>query len=255
MSSVTHIVKVFIDHQWDHWTPDAEWVERRLDLFRRTTLNSLCGQTFKDFRVWLICGEKNKELTSRQSWAGCGVDVRPIYDMGKADLETIDTPFLAVTRIDSDDLMREDTMAELAEAVRVRNPDLMGYFVWRKALCWDRLNAFIGYHYREAPPFVCQLFPKAWYEEWPVFSLVNYQEHGRLGGRKPEAVEMPSHRICVVKHSFNASDGQRDRKPTLYSRDTIAEWEASGHILTSNAERIAKELIPFGVTSQMIGTP
>jgi len=141
-----------------------QWVKGRLDLFHDTTLKSLLNQSFQDFRIWAICGQNNLDVTRGYGWHE---RVEPMYDKGEAALAGIDTEYVAVTRIDSDDLMHRDGMGEVHDRLDFANPGRV--LVFRDNLAWNRLNGYIGYYYRTSPPFFTQLYPKKQHRDWVAF--------------------------------------------------------------------------------------
>jgi len=90
----------------------AEWTKQRLDFFHSWTLKSLRNQTFKDFTILMFCREESREIIESYMW---DENIRHCYDRGKQALSEIDTEFVSITRMDTDDLFRFDLMEKVAE--------------------------------------------------------------------------------------------------------------------------------------------
>ena len=121
MTDITFIIHVWLDVEnflgvskkdFMRKIRTPHWIKRRIRIFNTFTLPSLLNQDFDDFQIFLFCGRKNKQLHK---------DIKKddrlhlIYDYGKSKyLDEIETPYVNVTRIDSDDMFREDLMIEVA---------------------------------------------------------------------------------------------------------------------------------------------
>ena len=99
----------------------VEWINRRFEFFNRYTLNSLLRQSNRNFDIWVMCGSWRKKATDRLTWHK---KIKLMYDNAKAELEKLDTHYIAITRIDSDDLMHVDGMEEVINVTRTNiNPN------------------------------------------------------------------------------------------------------------------------------------
>ena len=240
--TVTHIVNIFFDYDRETLLLDPQWIKDRFNLFHATTLRSLLGQTFQDFRIWVYCGQRNKPLTQSLDWHP---RVERIYDEGQAAMKTVDTNFVALTRIDSDDLMHREAMADvrremLYDATRRR------VLIFKRNLVWDQNNEFIGYHYRSAPPFFTHIFPWTIYQNFKEYHDQHFVVHGKSGARdSANVVELPKHRICVVKHRSNISDIRRDRHPGILNTDVMSQLRKAGDIHAEGKEAINRVLEEF----------
>ena len=241
--TVTHIINIFLDYDRPELILQPEWVKSRFEQFQATTLRSLLGQTFQDFRIWVYCGQRNKALTQSFDWHP---RIERVYkDDGKTAMETVDTDFVAVTRIDSDDLMHREAMADVHNAM-VYDATKRRVLIFKRNLAWNQNHNFIGYHYRNAPPFFTHIFPKAIYRDFPEYLRQHFVFHGRSGARKPDTIELPIHRICVVKHQENISDIRNNRKPADVSGETMARLRAKGCIHAEDEKTIREILMEFG---------
>lgn len=89
----------------------AEWSRNRIDFFRGWTLKSLQNQTFQDFTILMFCHENSRDLIESYEWDD---NIRHCYDYGDAAFSEIDTGFISITRMDTDDLLHRDGMALIA---------------------------------------------------------------------------------------------------------------------------------------------
>ena len=244
MPTVKHIIKIYFDYDRPDFVLPQQWVVDRFKLFSETTLQSILGQTFRDFDLWIICGNRNEELTRSFDWhPRC----ERIYDLGKAALEQIGADFVAITRMDSDDLMHRDAMREVAD-----NPvfyaDRRRCTIFRKSLAWSVSNKFIGRHYREDTPFVTQFIPRCIYKDFDKFLKTSNVSHGRMGGRDPDTIELSENKICVVKHAINITTVIKGRDYTKALTDEQREkMKSKGQIVTDDPAEMLRLLEPFGV--------
>jgi len=219
-----------------------QWVKGRLDLFHDTTLKSLLNQSFQDFRIWAICGQNNLDVTRGYGWHE---RVEPMYDKGEAALAGIDTEYVAVTRIDSDDLMHRDGMGEVHDRLDFANPGRV--LVFRDNLAWNRLNGYIGYYYRTSPPFFTQLYPKKQHRDWVAFRGRFYVPHGKSGGRNSDAIVLGKHKICRVRHGENFGFGKRNKKEPIMPEEWKQKRLEAGDIITCDPVEMRKILSDFGL--------
>ena len=240
--SATHIVKVFLDYEWPDWPVDEAWVRARFDLFHAFTLRSILGQTFKNFRLWLICGKKHRAVSTE---IAAGRPYETIYDKGRAALAGIETDFVAITRMDSDDLMHENHMEEVHRNLVFDST--RGCLVCRKCLAWNRHSHFVGFHCRKSTPFFTHIFPKRVYKNCPLFERLHYVSHGRSGSGKQGAVELAPWHVCVVKHDGNITNWTRSNTPVVRSSAELEEFRQEGLLLTYDKNEMEEQLAPFGV--------
>lgn len=102
---------------------NPEWLDYRLEIFRRYTLRSLLNQTDNRFRFWMTCLEESEsvlapkiEAMRKKDSAMAVVDF--VFDEAKAcsRLEGNDRS-LYFLKIDSDDLYHRDTIAKTREVL------------------------------------------------------------------------------------------------------------------------------------------
>ena len=243
MNTITHIVQIFLDIERpsrDKYNLELplEWVKKRIELFNKFTLPSLLNQTFQDFRIFLICGNKHKKLTSKFNW---NKRIELCYGKGKSgtittgpgypkpglkveEFMSIDTDYIAITRLDSDDLLHRDAMANVRDNVIMS--DERRCLMFRKYLVWDMVNRYIKpiYHKR-SPPFITHIFPKSIYKDYDEFARQHFISHRFAGGETQETIELPANRICVVNHGENISRIKKNRRFILMSKEERDEFK------------------------------
>jgi len=248
MNTITHIVQIFLDIErpsigkYNLDLPE-KWVKYRIELFNKFTLPSLLNQTFQDFRIFLICGNKHKKLTSSFNWNkrvevcygkgnGGTITTGPGYPKPGLQVEeflNIDTDYIAITRLDSDDLLHRDAMADVRDNIILNAGRRC--LIFRKYLVWDTVNRYImRIHHKQSPPFITHIFPKSIYKDYDKFASQHFVSHRFAGGKAQETVELPVDRICVVNHEENISRIKRNRRLVLLNkeeRDELKKKETS----------------------------
>jgi len=248
MNTITHIVQIFLDIERpsrDKYNLELplEWVKKRIEFFNKFTLPSLLNQNFQNFRISLICGNKHKAYTSNLNW---NKRIELCYGKGKSGTITtgpgyptpglkieeflnIDTDYIAITRLDSDDLLHREAMADVRDNVIMT--DERRCLIFRKYLVWNMVNRYImPVHHKRSPPFITHIFPKSIYKDYDEFTRQHFVSHRFAGGKVQETVELPADRICVVNHEENISRIKKNRRLMLMSkeeRDKFKEKEPS----------------------------
>ena len=223
MKTITHIVQIFLDIERpnsDVYNLDLplQWVKNRVELFNNFTLPSLLNQTFQDFRIFLICGNKHRAYTSKLKWHkrvelcyGKGEEGTITTDPGYPEpglkveeFGNIDTDYIAITRLDSDDMFHRDAMADVRDNVVMT--EARSCLIFRKYLVWDRVNQ-LAYpiHHKPSPPFYVHVFPKIVYKNYAEFASQHFVNHRYAVPRTSATKELPSDRVCVVHHKSNIS--------------------------------------------------
>lgn len=273
MREVKHIVQLFLDIE----RPSAillsrEWVRRRIDFFNQHTLRSLLNQSTQAFEIYLICGRRHRDLTSAIPWhrrvtviypdgdptVGATLtqspslpDVRPTtwikeYIESRAD-------FLAITRLDSDDMMARNAMAEIRSVCQhvVLKPERTR-LIFRKFWKWHMLDRILEQQNEVSPPFYTHIFPREVCQDWRRFGKLHLNNHRYLGGAADDALELSPNQICVCSHQENISRIKRG-KPLVYMRSCdrrllIKKNPGS----TADRREIIGHLRPFGMKERMI---
>lgn len=213
MNNTTFIVQIFFDYDRppgpDQIPLTKEWINDRFKKFMSLTYQSLRNQSFKDFKIFIICGNRKKynkhipiSFTKNLPWPK---DVVLCFARGILQYKyKIHTPYVAILRIDSDDLLHRHGMRDIKENI-IFNSSKRTCLIFRKNLEWNTLDNYIKPHWRQSPPFFVHVFPKKVYKDWNKFCKQHYITHGKAGGRRADTKELPMNRVCVVKHSQNFS--------------------------------------------------
>lgn len=274
MKTITHIVQIFLDIERpnrDIYNLDLplDWVKNRVELFNRLTLPTLLNQTFQDFRIFLICGNKHKAYTSSLKWNkrvelcyGKGTDgtitTDPGYPEPKLKIEEfgeIDADYIAITRLDSDDLFHREAMADVRDAVNVY--ELMTAerecMMFRKYIVWDVVNRYIfPVHHKPSPPFYIHIFPKAIYKDYERFASQHFLSHRYAVPRNERTKELPANRICVVHHRDNISRIKKNKTLRILSKEERDKLMQKQLDYIFSKQRMCEVLRDFSVASKDI---
>lgn len=235
MSTITHIVQIFLDIERpnsDVYNLDLplEWVKQRIELFNLYTLPSLLNQSFQDFRIFLLCGNKHKAYTSNLKWNkrvelcyGKGekgtITQDPGYPKPELKIEEfgkIDTDYIAITRLDSDDMFHSDAMADVRDNITMTNTRTC--LMFRRYIVWDRVNKLMyPIHHKPSPPFYTHVFPKAIYKKYAAFASQHFVNHRYAVPRNGTTKELPADRVCVVHHEANISRIKKNQQLKIYA--------------------------------------
>lgn len=247
MKTTTHIVQIFFDLDYPYLPEDDQWIIGRKEFFEKYTLRSLLNQTFKDFRIFLLCGRRFKGITSNWPWHE---RVEICYDQGREKYKEIETDYVAITRIDSDDLFHERAMQDVAENLILS--EKRECLIFRMAWTWDMLNRFIMPRFRTSPPFFTHIFPRGIYKDWRQFSAHHFIGHGQAGGRLPETVELPQYRVCVVRNTLNVGYFRREIEPEIFSDTKRASFMRKFNDAIFDERIIRKILNEFAISGEAI---
>lgn len=246
--STTYIIQVFLDADY-MFVPaiDESWVEKRIAFFERYTLRSILAQNFSDFRLFLLCSEKRRSLTSRHQWHD---KVELHYDLGRSAYEGgIDSDYVSITRIDSDDLFHTTAMEDVRRnQLQTKRRECL---IFRKCLRWDMVNRYLGTYHRGAPPYYTHIFPKALYKDWHCMLSQHFLTHGKAGGRLPDTIELPKYKVCVVKHDLNHQIIKPGAKYN-YRPPPDRKTELANEFMEYDRKKIIRSLADFGVREQDI---
>lgn len=217
----------------------ANWVERRAKIFKAFTLQSLLNQSFDNFRIWLYCGQRHKAITSQFDF---GDRVEVIYDYGKSRIEELESPYLSLTRIDSDDCFHREAMAEVSKKINPTNQQTtMGF---RDLIQWNILHNFISDIRIIVSPFTTHCWPKHQYKN---FNRVKKFQFGSY--RNPQQRLSPG-KVCIIRHKDNVTWPRINRDPA--SRIYMLQEKAKRNNFITNRGRIIETLKDFGVSSEQI---
>lgn len=271
---VKHIVQVFLDIE----RPSGiilteEFVNYRWDFFLKYTYPSLMNQTFRDFEVWLICGWRHRGITGN---IHCHentrikiiypVPVDPTLSPVVGDTFTIspqwkkkptlkikefeeqDADYLAITRVDSDDLLHKTAMYEIAEmtAGMIRN----GYrerirLLFREYIYWDMINHFISFQRWDNPPFYTHIFPREIYQDWDRLQSEHFNNHRFMGGGRE--LGLTPNKVLVTYHENNIARIKRGKDLNVWTKTRLEEFQKKGFPIEFNKSIMNEHLKEFEV--------
>jgi len=266
--SVTSVVSVFLDIFCPQYATrhgkkyeevyekihTIDWTRKRIEFFRNWTLKSLRNQSFQDFRVFMLCSEESRSLINSYNW---DVNIKHCYDYGKAAYEALDTDYIAITNLDSDDLMHQDTIKTIRENLvlsdKVEYIYTSDYWKWLfHHGCFihvmDPLNAKIGLKWS---PCWTLVFPKVEYKNWLNIKKYWFVYNSGMCGIKGAKI-LPPDLVCVIRIKESTHHAMWKEDPLHKSR-LIEELEHAkklgGRIIFSSAEHIAI-LKNFGIPKE-----
>lgn len=265
MNTITHVVQIFLDIERptrDRYNLELtlDWVKKRIEIFNKFTLPSLLNQSFQDFRIFLICGNKHKRYTSKVEWnkrveicygKGSEGTITTSPEHGKPSLRVekyleIDTDYLAITRLDSDDMFHRDAMADVRDNIIMS--DERRCLVFKKYLFWDIVNRYVkSIHHKHSPPFFTHIFPKVIYKDYDKFAAKHFISHRFAGGKLRETVELPADRVCVINHEDNISRVKKNRRLKLLNKEERDGMKINKSYYIYDAERMIPILRDFSV--------
>ena len=215
-----HFVETFFDIDRPAYRTTEGWVRFRHRFFLDYTLPALLAQTFGDFRVVVHCGKRNAAITQKLHWPA---RVDQVYGFGRHVYSGFPGD-IAITRIDSDDLLRRDAMAAVREAVAA-NPEARR-FAFKQNLCWDMVNGIIFDHVRSSTPFVTSVWARSELRDWDKFSAAHLRAHGGDGLGDRGALELPMRMVLITKHGQNTNLLKRGRAHPVFSEEEKAGLKA-----------------------------
>jgi len=241
-----HIIWVPFSSDRSAYTPDRQWVEERAQIFTTFTLQSILRQNFKDFEIWLLCGERHREFTENHAWHTA---VNTVYDYGESRLQDIDDDFAAFTRIDSDDLFHEDALLKVDTFAKdmADKRGLVGG-VFQDFIVWNRMLRYLA-HYRPhaQPPFTTRIYPKKLYKNNDYFLRTMCTPHGKVTAKVCRYSSIPGSKVCVVKHGTNTSLVKKGKGPRQFSEKERADLMKTPAVITEDQATMEKILLQYGV--------
>ena len=237
MNDVTFVIEFFFSFDRANRVLSPEWVTERFKLFEKYTLPSLLNQSFQDFRVFAICGNRHKAITEKLPWHP-RVEVyhvkgedrlyqpkrqRPATEV--TSYRDIDTDYLVVTRLDSDDLFHKDLMAEIKDSLFLDSK--RSVLVVKKYIRWDILQHYIIYDgHSRSTTFYTHVFPRSIYKNWNSFARQHYLNLRLAGLDLPTTKEIGEFKICSIRHANNISDIKHKGKRLEWRGERITDKKA-----------------------------
>lgn len=234
MSDITFVVEIFFSFDRPNRILSPEWVEERFKLFEQYTLRSLLNQSFQDFRIFILCGERNRHITEKLPWHP-RVEVYHVEGESRlsfpkrmrptskiAGYGSIDTEYLAITRCDSDDIYHKDLMAEVRDSVFLDSR--RSALVVKNYIIWDILCHYIIYYDRpQVTPYFTHVFPRSIYKSWNDFMTQHYLNFRFAGLDLPTTKEIGKFRVCTIRHSQNISDTKHKGRTLKWKGEKIID--------------------------------
>lgn len=215
----------------------AAWVKRRLQIFKNFTLRSLLNQSFDDFRIFLFCGQRFRNITKAFDF---GTDrVERMYDYGKLAYREIEADRVSIMRIDSDDLFHRNMMEEIRKLVSNDNQKV---FSARRLIQWNILHNFMSDIKIIVSPFTNHVLPKAAYKDFDFLQKRQFQGY-RMA---PEL--LPHRHVCIIRHRQNVTWPRINKNPD--SERYLNEEMAKRNNIILNRNVIAKILSNFGIKNE-----
>ena len=272
-SNVRHIVQIFLDIERPSGIVLTKgFVNYRLDFFLKYTYTSLINQTFRDFEIWLICGRRHRDITSCLKYGESEkllTPLRVIYPVGTdvigdtftfapawkkkptlriKEFAELDDDYIAITRIDSDDLFRLDAMAEIADQTNIhvnQAPKKRVRLLFRDYIYWDTMNHYLSFQRWESPPFFTHIFPKAIYQDWSRLQSQHFNSHRFLDGGT--MAELSSNRVLITYNEQNIARIKRGKSLQVWTGQQRLDFQKKGFKAEFNRAVISKHLKKFGV--------
>jgi len=248
-----HLIWIYLD--WDRASfprLDPIWIKERIRIFERFTLASLKNQSFQDFEICLLCGQKNRAITEAHKW---DPRVNVLYDRGKKFISRINDEHLSISRLDSDDLYHKHAVKVIDQVAEIsRSPSEMTALIFRKNILWNRIYHFIGHHYRlcSFPPFQTKIYPRSIYKDWLSLSSTLFITHGKLARMRFSILDLPKHYVCVVRHGTNFGHVKKGKNAGSISKEDLEARHKTGQISALDDKEARKTLHDFGMTGELI---
>lgn len=249
-----HIVQIFLDIERPSGIVlTEEFVNYRLKFFLDYTYPSLMNQTFRDFDIWFICGHRHKRITQNlhcdnkrfrviypvavdstlSTIVGDTFTIAPKWrkkpTLKIKEFEELDDEYIAITRVDSDDLLHKTAMYEIAEmtaGMTRSSPQERSRLVFRKYIYWDMINHFISFQKWENPPFYTHIFPRSIYQDWSRLQREHFNNHRFMGGGRE--IVLSENKVLVTYHEQNIARIKRNKDLNHYTRVKLDEFKRKG---------------------------
>jgi len=156
--------------------------------------------------------------------------------------------YLAITRIESEDLFRQDAMAEIDDRARHyvdQRPKERIRLLFRDYIYWDMINHYLSFQIWESPPFFTHIFPKAIYDDWPRLQQEDFNNHRFMGGG--ETLILTPNKVLVTYHKQNIARIKRGNPLRVWTEHQFREFQKKGFKTEFNRVIMNNHLKKFGV--------
>jgi len=216
-----------------------KWVKRRCRIFKQFTLQSLLNQSFDNFRVWLYCGQASRKITSSYDF---GDRVEVVYDYGKSRIEELQSQWLSLTRIDSDDCFHRDAMLEVRDRTIMANRKTRTGF--RDLIQWNILHNFVSDIRIIVSPFTTHCWPRSQYKNWQRLCREQFGAY-----RNPQQRLSPR-KVCIIRHLDNVTWNRIGKDPA--NRRYFLEEKAKRNNFITDRGKIVGILKDFGIRPEQV---
>jgi len=258
--TITSVVSIFFDTfrpelkiYRNKYNPiqTEEWIKNRASFFNDWTLKSLRNQSFKDFRIFLLCSERSKEVVESYDWP----DVEICYDDGKSKYEELDSEYVAVTRIDSDDLFHKDTLKIINENLvltdKIEKLFMSDYYRWLYE--HDVITHITSpLEIEKWSPSYTIIYPKSAYKDWDLFRI-HWFKFIKTTCSNPEHI-LPPNLVCMVRiaESTHHQIWKENPKAKALLVKDIAQAVRRDRELIYLFNDFVKLLNDFGITEEQL---
>lgn len=244
MDNVTFIIEIFFS--FDRAPGDVqlnpEWIKRRFEIFKNYTMPNLLKQSFQDFRIFIICGNKHVNITKNLSWHP-RAEIYHVEGEDKLEFpkrmrpaskvlgyDSIDTEYISITRIDSDDLFNLNLMEEVKNSIFLDNK--RSVLMIKRYIVWDIIRHYVLYKKRgHTSPFHTHVFPRPIYKNWNDFIKQHYINHRFASPSLPTTKEIIGYKACHIRHDNNISDIKKGGKTVNWHGEKITDKKIINKVL------------------------
>lgn len=186
---------------------DLEWWKYRLALYENYTLKSIVNQTNQNFHLFMIVDNRIPLLEELERiLKNSGLKYLLVKQNVKNDFENKistlpDFDYIYTTRIDTDDLFRDDVVEEIQKHEYIERRAL----VFQKGYCYDVMNKKLQHYYANSPPFSTILYPREIFiDEDKRRKYMNIQGHDQIFTVMNSLV-LSENKFVVLIHEHNQS--------------------------------------------------
>ena len=219
----------------------AGWSRKRMRIFRDFTLRSLMNQDLDNFDILLFLNPRFKKIHDEFDLPD---RVIKRYDDGKKwYTKEIDSDYVIVMRIDSDDLFREDMLEKVVIGAKF-DKEKRTCRVWKKVIQWNAHHKFISNYTLPRSPFCAHVFPRKVYSNWERMKVEQFMDYKSCPDQPQERL------ICIVRHGGNVTFPRIGKN--MYSRRYYEEEMIKRNGIVRDPVEMRKILKRFGIPKEMV---